>query len=89
MNQTIIDTSMIGIITYLANTGECVTANDAAATIIGTTMGQLQRTDFLQLESWKKSGLLPFCARQADGRDTRRISGGKAKNGNTLDQTLR
>jgi PAS domain S-box-containing protein len=55
--QTIIEHSPTGIITYTA-AGETVTANAAAASIVGATVEQLQANNFRQLESWRNSGLL-------------------------------
>lgn len=55
--QTMIEKSPIGIITYMAS-GQAVSANSAAAQIIGATVEQLQAQNFRHIESWKKSGLL-------------------------------
>ncbi len=57
LNQKIIASSMIGIISYRVETGQCVMANDAAAKIMGATVDQLLEQNFRRLESWKKSGL--------------------------------
>lgn len=57
LNQTIIDTSMVGIITLLAKTGQCVMANEAAARIVGLTVDQLTKANVFELGSWRQAGL--------------------------------
>ena len=56
-NLTILRTSPVGILVYKAY-GPCISANEAAAAIIGSTKEQLLQQNFRQLESWKHSGLL-------------------------------
>ena len=55
-NQHIVTSSPIGILTYRL-TGECLSANAAAAQMVGGTVKQLERQNFRELESWKRSGL--------------------------------
>ncbi len=55
-NQAIVSTSPIGILTYRAS-GPCVSANESAARIIGTTVNTLRAMNFHEIESWKRSGL--------------------------------
>ena len=55
--QTLLAASPIGIITYRAS-GETVSANAAAARLVGTTVENLQQQNFRELDSWKKSNLL-------------------------------
>ena len=45
------------MIVYKA-TGECISANEAAATIVGATVDQVKALNFWKLQSWKQSGLL-------------------------------
>ena len=54
--ERIVTSSPIGIFTYRLN-GECLSANAAAAHMVGGTIEQLTGQNFHQLESWKKSGL--------------------------------
>ncbi len=61
LNETILQTSPVGIIAY-KNNGEAVSANEAAAAIVGTTVEILLKQNFQKLESWKKSGLLETAA---------------------------
>ena len=56
LNETILQTSPVGIIAYKIN-GETISANEAAAKIVGTTVDRLLKQNFRQLESWKRSGL--------------------------------
>ncbi len=56
-SELLLATSPVGIIAYKA-TGAAVSANEAAADIIGGSVGQLKAQNFHELESWKKSGLL-------------------------------
>jgi two-component system cell cycle sensor histidine kinase/response regulator CckA len=55
-NQAIVSTSPIGIFTYQAS-GPCVSANESAAQIVGTTVNSLLSQNFHKIESWKRSGL--------------------------------
>ena len=56
-NKTILRTSPIGIVTFKAS-GQCVSANDAIAKMVGGTVEKLLKQDFRRLESWKRSGML-------------------------------
>ncbi len=56
-NQRILDSSPDGILTY-DSTGRCRQANAAAARIVGTTVEELLKQNFRQLESWKRAGML-------------------------------
>ena len=56
-NRLLIEVSPVGVITYKA-TGAAVSANAAAAKLIGGTVEQLKALNFRENESWKKSGLL-------------------------------
>ncbi|MDE3057854.1 MAG: PAS domain S-box protein [Bacteroidota bacterium] len=60
--KTILANSPVGILTYKA-TGECVTANETAAQMVGGTVEQLQALNFRTLQSWKNSGLLDVAER--------------------------
>jgi len=55
-SQTIFDASPIGIITF-KDSGEVISANNAAATILGGTIEQLMTQNFRTLRSLEKSGL--------------------------------
>ena len=55
-NQAIVSTSPIGIFSYRAS-GPCVSANESAAQIVGTTVNSLLSQNFHKIESWKRSGL--------------------------------
>ena len=57
LNQKMIAASTLGIAAYEA-AGKCVFANEALARIVGGSASLLQQTNFRQLESWQKSGLL-------------------------------
>ena len=56
-NRLLIEVCPVGMIVYKA-TGECVSANKAAARIIGTTAEELLKQNFYELKSWRDSGLL-------------------------------
>ncbi|MCW5554656.1 MAG: PAS domain S-box protein [Verrucomicrobiae bacterium] len=56
-NQTILDASPVGVITYQAS-GEVVSANEAAARLSGGTLEQIKAQNFRELESWRRYGLL-------------------------------
>lgn len=55
--RMILSASTVGILTYKAS-GQCVTANPAAAAITGGKVEELLKQNFRQIDSWKKSGLL-------------------------------
>ncbi|MBF0503646.1 MAG: PAS domain S-box protein [Candidatus Omnitrophica bacterium] len=55
--QTILSASSIAVITYKAS-GEAVSANEAAARLVGTSVENLKKQNFRRLDSWKNSGLL-------------------------------
>jgi PAS domain S-box-containing protein len=56
-NRLLIASSPVGIITY-KGTGAAVSANEAAAKLVGGTVEQLGAQNFRKLESWSESGLL-------------------------------
>jgi len=55
-NRTLVESSPVGVITYNA-AGDAVSANEAAARTVGTTVENLKKQNFRKLESWQKSGL--------------------------------
>ena len=54
--ENIMTHSPVGILTYKF-TGECLSVNEYAASIVGTTIDQLQSQNFRELDSWRHSGL--------------------------------
>lgn len=60
--QTLMLTSPVGIATYKA-TGETVSANEASARIVGTTVENMLKQNFRDLASWKQFGLLEMAER--------------------------
>ena len=56
-SRLLVDVCPVGVIVYKA-TGECISANEAAATIVGATVDQVKALNFWKLQSWKQSGLL-------------------------------
>ncbi|MGZ9234856.1 MAG: PAS domain S-box protein [Anaerolineales bacterium] len=58
----LLTSSPIGIFTYKLS-GECLSANPAAAQMVGATVEQLERQNFRELESWKRSGLFDLAER--------------------------
>ena len=55
-NEKILNHSPIGILTYKL-TGECVFANQNAASMLGAQADQLREQNFHSIQSWKISGL--------------------------------
>jgi len=55
--QTILSVSPISIITFKAS-GENISVNEAAAKLIGTSVENVRKQNFRELDSWKSSGLL-------------------------------
>jgi PAS domain S-box-containing protein len=64
-NNAIVSTSPIGIVTYRA-IGPCVSANESAAQIVGTTVNSLLAQNFHEIESWKRSGLYAVAMESLD-----------------------
>ncbi len=56
VNRAIVNSSPVGIITY-KTTGKCISANEAAAKILSTTVDRLKEQNFHHIQSWKESGL--------------------------------
>lgn len=56
-NRLLIEVCPIGVIVYKEN-GDNITANPAAASIVGATTEQLKSQNFRDIDSWKKSGFL-------------------------------
>jgi PAS domain S-box-containing protein len=55
-NRKILSNSSIGILTY-KKSGQCISANAAAAKVVGTNIPQLLAQNFHDISSWKKSGM--------------------------------
>lgn len=58
VNQLVLDAAPEGILTYDALSGQCLSANPAAALVTGGTVEHLLRQNFRMLESWRTSTLL-------------------------------
>ncbi len=56
-HQKIVSAAPVGVFTYRAD-GQCVSANEAGAAIVGTSVEQILAQNVRGLESWKNSGLL-------------------------------
>ncbi len=56
LNEQILAAAPVGILVYAAD-GSCITANEAAAAIVGGSSEQLRQQNFRELESWRQSGL--------------------------------
>ncbi|MGB7566613.1 MAG: PAS domain S-box protein [Chitinivibrionales bacterium] len=54
--ETVFEASPIGIVTY-EECGKAISANSAAATIVGSSNEQVRKQNFRELESWERSGL--------------------------------
>jgi two-component system, cell cycle sensor histidine kinase and response regulator CckA len=67
--KMVFHSSPVGIITYGPD-GRTVTANQAAARIVGAEVAQLLRQNYRELESWRRSGLLAAAERAvAEGHE--------------------
>ncbi|MEW6406208.1 MAG: PAS domain S-box protein, partial [Chloroflexota bacterium] len=58
----VLTSSPIGILTYKFS-GECLSANEHAAQIVGSTIEKLRSLNFHDLDSWKRSGLYAMAER--------------------------
>lgn len=65
-NRTFLQAAPFGIIAYRAS-GEIISANEAAARLIGARTEELTATNFRKLESWISSGLLAAADRALNG----------------------
>ncbi|HSK86923.1 MAG TPA: PAS domain S-box protein, partial [Anaerolineales bacterium] len=63
--EQILTSSPTGIFTYRL-TGECLSANPAAAQMVGGTIEQLKSQNFHEIQSWKKSGLYTLAMQAVD-----------------------
>ena len=70
--KTIFEASPIGIVTY-KESGEVISANPAAATIVGATIEQVRKQNFRKLKSWEQSGLLEAASAALASNEERRI----------------
>ncbi len=70
--ETVFEASPVGIITY-KESGEVISANRAAAIIVGTTIEQLHKQNFKELKSWERSGLREAANAALASSDERRI----------------
>ena len=61
-NEKILNHSSIGILTYKL-TGECVFANETAASIVGANAEQLKAQNFDTIQAWRRSGLYDLVMR--------------------------
>jgi PAS domain S-box-containing protein len=64
-NRKILNTSSIGILTY-KKSGQCISANEAAANATGATVAQLLAQNFHEIPSWKKSGMYKAAIKALD-----------------------
>ena len=64
-NRKILETTSIGILTF-KQSGQCISANSAAARITGGTVEQLLAQNFHEIQSWKKSGMYQAAIRALD-----------------------
>ena len=72
LNRRIIETSLVGMLIYRADSGQCVMANEAAAQAVGASIEQLRGQNFREIESWKTSRLLAVAEQVLnDGNDRR------------------
>ncbi len=57
MNRAIFEASPVGIGLYDVESGQCVTANDAFARVIGRPLPSVLQQNFRRIKSWPESGL--------------------------------
>lgn len=72
LNEKLMHAASFGILAYRLD-GQCVTANPAAARVIGAPMEVLVRQNFRELESWKVSGLLDAALEVLADGESRRL----------------
>jgi two-component system, cell cycle sensor histidine kinase and response regulator CckA len=72
LNRAIVENSTIGLLGYKA-TGECTSANEAAARILGLPPEALLAQNFHEIESWKTFGLYDAALRVLAASETVRM----------------
>ncbi|MCW9001299.1 MAG: PAS domain S-box protein [Rhodospirillales bacterium] len=70
-NQRIISESPVGITIFNAD-GQCITANNAIAVMIGATREQVLAQNFHKIKSWKNSGLYDAALRAIEKGEKQR-----------------
>lgn len=65
-SRLLVDVTPLGVIVCQA-TGQCISANEAHAKIVGATVEEIRRQNFRDLESWHRSGLLDLAERALAG----------------------
>lgn len=71
--RMILEHSPVGIAVYMADTGQCVAANEAIASLIGADLEQVLRQNFLEIESWKTSGMFELAQKALTQGGPRRM----------------
>jgi PAS domain S-box-containing protein len=57
MAETLLADSLAGILVYEGHSGNCILANQAAADLLGGSVGALRLQNFRALASWRRAGL--------------------------------
>lgn len=70
-HQSVIDAAALAIAVY-AEDGHCLAANDAMATLFGTTRPMMARQNFRLSDAWIQSGLVKVAAQVLDGGNSQR-----------------
>ena len=70
-HQSVIDAAALAIAVY-ADDGHCLAANDAMATLFGTTRLMMARQNFRLNEAWAESGLVTAAAHVLDAGSSQR-----------------
>ena len=68
-NRKIVSTSAVGIVVF-ENTGQCVSTNEAASSILGISASHMLEQNFNNIESWRKSGLVDLAQEVLINRKT-------------------
>ncbi|MCP4131424.1 MAG: PAS domain S-box protein [bacterium] len=72
MFRSIINESPIGIAIY-DESGQCLTANESMAEIVGATKKQVLQQNYNDIETWKKSGILQTAKDAIKEQSTKRL----------------
>jgi PAS domain S-box-containing protein len=72
LSESVVKSSPIGISIY-NSVGDCISANDAFANIIGTTRDLVLQQNFHQIESWKKCGLYTAALSAIQEKEEKRL----------------
>jgi diguanylate cyclase len=84
LNQAIVHASSNGLLLYRSD-GQCLLANEAAAKIVGSSVGALYGQNFHNIEHWKTCGLYEGALQALGGEQNQRLISSVSSFGKNID----